>query len=152
VEQAILAAEETLYRFDQMKSKPDEARKAPRKLTLAVPRRSELALGETAAARGKAIAAGVRLAKDLGNLPGNVCTPTYLAEQAGVLAKEHGLGIQVLERSEIERLGMGSFLSVAKGSDEPPRFIVLEYPGGDRKQKPVVLVGKGITFDSGGIS
>jgi leucyl aminopeptidase len=152
VEQAILVAEETLYRFDQMKSKPDEARKIPRKLTLAVPRRSELALGETAAARGRAIAAGVKLAKDLGNLPGNVCTPTYLAEQARAMAGEAGIGIEVLEKAEIEKLGMGSFLSVAKGSDEPPRFIVLNYQGGGKKQKPVVLVGKGITFDSGGIS
>jgi leucyl aminopeptidase len=117
-----------------------------------VPRRSELALGEAAAARGGAIAAGMKLAKDLGNLPGNVCTPAYLAEEAKALARENGLGISVLEQAEIEQLGMGSFLSVAKGSDEPPRFIVLEYQGGGKKAKPVVLVGKGITFDSGGIS
>jgi leucyl aminopeptidase len=152
VEQAILAAEEALYRFERMKSKPDETRKPLRKLILAVPRRSELLLGETAAAQGSAIAAGMKLAKDLGNLPGNVCTPAYLAEEAKALAREHGLGISVLEQAEIEQLGMGSFLSVAKGSDEPPRFIVLEYKGGGKKARPVVLVGKGITFDSGGIS
>ena len=152
IEQAVTVAEETLYRFDQMKSKPEESRKALRKLTLAVPRRGELAIGEAAAARGKAISAGMKLAKDLGNLPGNVCTPTYLAEQAKAMAKEAGIGIEVLEQAEIEKLGMGSFLSVAKGSDEPPRFIVLNHKGGDKKQKPVVLVGKGITFDSGGIS
>ena len=152
VEQAVTVAEETLYRFEQMKSKPEEPRKTLRKLTLAVPRRGELAIGEAAAARGKAIAAGVKLAKDLGNLPGNVCTPTYLAEQAKFMAKEAGIGIEVLEQTAIEKLGMGSFLSVAKGSDEPPRFIVLDYQGGDKKAKPVVLVGKGITFDSGGIS
>ncbi len=152
IEQAVSVAEDTLYRFDQMKSKPEEPRKTLRKLTLAVPRRGELAIGEAAAARGKAISAGVKLAKDLGNLPGNVCTPTYLAEQAKAMAKETGIGVEVLEQAEIEKLGMGSFLSVAKGSDEPPRFIVLSHKGGDRKQKPVVLVGKGITFDSGGIS
>jgi leucyl aminopeptidase len=152
IEQAVIVAGETLYRFDQMKSKPEEPRKVLRKLTLAVPRRGELAIGEAAAARGKAISAGMKLAKDLGNLPGNVCTPTYLADQAKAMAKESGIGIEVLEQADIEKLGMGSFLSVAKGSDEPPRFIVLDYKGGDKKQKPVVLVGKGITFDSGGIS
>ena len=152
VEQAVLQAQDTLYRFDQMKSKPDEAKKPLRKLALGVQRRGDMALGEAAAARGQAIAAGVKLAKDLGNLPGNVCTPTYLADQAKALAKEFSLGIEVMERAEIEKLGMGSFLSVAKGSDEPPRFIVLNHKGGDKKQKPVVLVGKGITFDSGGIS
>jgi leucyl aminopeptidase len=152
VEQAVIIAEEALYRFDQMKSKPEEPRKTPRKLTLAVPRRGELALGEAAARRGKAIADGVKLAKDLGNLPGNVCTPTYLADQAGALAREAGLDIEILEKAQIEELGMGSFLSVAKGSDEPPRFIVLRHKGAEKKQKPVVLVGKGITFDSGGIS
>jgi leucyl aminopeptidase len=152
VEQAALIAHDTLYRFDQMKSKPDEHKRNLRKLVLAVQRRADLPLGEAAAARGQAIAAGVKLAKDLGNLPGNVCTPTYIAEQAKSLAREFGLGIEVMERPEIEKLGMGSFLSVAKGSDEPPRFIVLTHKGGDKKQKPVVLVGKGITFDSGGIS
>jgi len=156
VEQAALVAHDTLYRFDQMKSKPDEHKRNLRKLVLAVQRRADLPLGEAAAARGQAIAAGVKLAKDLGNLPGNVCTPTYIAEQAKALAKEFGLGIEVMDQPEIEKLGMGSFLSVAKGSDEPPRFIVLTHKGGDKqknvKQKPVVLVGKGITFDSGGIS
>ena len=94
----------------------------------------------------------MKLAKDLGNLPGNVCTPTYLADQARALAKEHSLSVQVLERQDMEKLGMGSFLSVAKGSDEPPKFIILQHKGGSKKDKPVVLVGKGITFDSGGIS
>ena len=152
IEQAVVVAEEALYRFDHMKSKPEESRKTLRKLILAVPRRGELAIGEAAAARGQAIAGGMKLAKDLGNLPGNVCTPTYLADQAKAMAKEMGIGIQVLERTDIEKLGMGSFLSVAKGSDEPPRFIILDYKGGAKGDKPVVLVGKGITFDSGGIS
>ncbi len=151
-EQAALITHEVLYRFDQMKSKPAEHRKPLRKLVLAVQRRGDLAPAEAGVARGKAIAGGVNLAKDLGNLPGNVCTPTYLADQARALAKEFGLGIEVMEKAEIEKLGMGSFLSVAKGSDEPPRFIVLTHKGGEKKQKPVVLVGKGITFDSGGIS
>ncbi|HNA83299.1 MAG TPA: leucyl aminopeptidase, partial [Thiobacillaceae bacterium] len=152
IEQAVRVAEETLYRFDSMKSKPEEQKKALRKLVLAVPRRGELGIGESAARRGQAIAAGMKLAKDLGNLPGNVCTPSYLADQARTMAKDMGIAIQIMETPEIEKLGMGSFLSVAKGSDEPPRFIVLEYRGGGKSEKPVVLVGKGITFDSGGIS
>jgi leucyl aminopeptidase len=93
------------------------------------------------------------LACSLGNLPGNVCTPTYLGERALALSTEFpDLKATVLERKDIEALGMGAFLSVARGSDEPPRFIVFEYNGSPKKQKPLVLVGKGITFDSGGIS
>jgi leucyl aminopeptidase len=152
VEQAVLVAHDATYRFNQMKSKPDETKNNLRKLVIGIQRRGDLPLSTAAAARGQAIAAGVKLAKDLGNLPGNVCTPTYLADQAKSIAKAFSLGIEVMERAEIEKLGMGSFLSVARGSDEPPRFIVLNYKGGDKKQKPVVLVGKGITFDSGGIS
>jgi len=152
IEQAALLANEAVYRFDQMKSKPEDNKKQLGKLTLALQNRADVAQAEAAAARGQAIAGGVKMAKDLGNLPGNVCTPTYLAEQAKTMAKEFGLGIEVMEQAEIEKLGMGSFLSVAKGSDEPPRFIVLTHKGADKKQKPVVLVGKGITFDSGGIS
>ncbi len=101
---------------------------------------------------GLAIGAGVGLAKDLGNLPPNICTPTYLGKQAKALAKTYGFKVEVLEREEIEKLGMGSFLGVAQGSIEPPRFIVLQHLKGDKKQKPTVLVGKGITFDTGGIS
>ncbi len=152
IEQAVIVAEDTLYRFERLKSKPEEAPRGPRKITLAVARRGELALGDAAMRRGAAIAAGMKLARDLGNLPGNVCTPTYLADQARAMAESNGLGVEILERADIERLGMGAFLSVAKGSDEPPRFIVLRHSGGAAGDKPVVLVGKGITFDSGGIS
>jgi leucyl aminopeptidase len=92
------------------------------------------------------------LTKDLGNLPSNVCTPSYLAERAQKLAREWKLACTVLERRDMERLGMGALLSVAKGSRQPPKFIELRYGGGGKKSKPVVLVGKGITFDTGGIS
>jgi len=103
-------------------------------------------------ARGAAIAAGVTFAKSLANLPGNYCTPTYLGEQARKLGKDHGLKVEVLDRKQIEKVGMGSFLAVAQGSAEPPRFIVARYEGAPKTQAPIVLVGKGITFDSGGIS
>jgi leucyl aminopeptidase len=94
----------------------------------------------------------MELAKDLGNLPGNICTPSHLADQAREIAKSHGLGVDILDRADMEKLGMNTLLSVARGSHEPPKFIVLRYSGGAAGAKPVVLVGKGITFDSGGIS
>ncbi len=153
VEHAVVAAMDAVYRFEDLKTQPTEVRRPLRKLTLSVPQRSDLMAGESAAARGLAIAHGMDLAKNLGNLPGNVCTPSYLGLRALDMGKEFpGLKVTVLEMSEIEALGMGSFLAVARGSDEPPRFIVLEYQGGPKRQKPRVLVGKGITFDSGGIS
>ena len=102
--------------------------------------------------RGAAIAAGVTLARECANRPGNHCTPTYLGEQAKRLGKEHGLKVEVLDRKAVEKLGMGAFLAVAQGSAEPLRFIVVRYEGAAKSQAPVVLVGKGITFDTGGIS
>ena len=152
VEHAVVVAMEAVYRFDQMKSQPADVRRPLRKLTLSVPQRSDLTAGEAAAARGLAIAHGMDLARDLGNLPGNICTPTHLAERAQALAQELGFKCEVFDRPKLEELKMGSFLSVTNGSDQAPKFIVLEYFGGPKKQKPLVLVGKGITFDSGGIS
>jgi len=100
---------------------------------------------------GEAVAAGHELARYLQMLPGNVCTPTYLADRAGALAKTHGFGVTVLDREAMRREGMGALLAVAQGTQQEPRFIVLEYqPVGS--QAPVALVGKGVTFDSGGIS
>ncbi|MFZ5483931.1 MAG: leucyl aminopeptidase [Pseudomonadota bacterium] len=150
-EQITLAAAELVYRFDRLKSEKPVPATALRTLVLSVAR-ARVRAAEAGLARGRAIAAGVDLAKDLGNLPGNHCTPSHLADQAKDLAKTHGLKLQVLERKDMEKLGMGSLLSVAKGSDEPPKFIILRYQGAAKADKPVVLVGKGITFDSGGIS
>ena len=152
IEQAVLMAMEAGYRFDRLKSKQDELRRPLRKITLNVSRRNELNVGEDAARQGLAIAQGISFAKDLGNLPGNICTPTYLADQAVGLSKTYSIKVDVLEEKELEKLGMGSFLSVAKGSRQPPKLIVLHYQGADKKQSPTVLVGKGITFDAGGIS
>jgi leucyl aminopeptidase len=151
IEQAAMITGDTLYKFDQLKSDKGEDKPALRKLSLMVGA-GEAKVAEAAVARGQAIANGVSLAKDLGNLPGNYCTPTYLADQAKTMAKANGLKIQVLEQKDMEKLGMGSLLSVAKGSDQPPKFIVMHYNGGAKDEKPVVLVGKGITFDAGGIS
>ena len=152
VEQLVSAVMEGTYRFDRLKSKPPEAKRPLRKVIINVANRGDVAEAESAIARALAIAEGVQLAKDLGNLPGNVCTPTYLAEQAQELGKRSGIKVEVIEQKEMEKLGMGSFLAVARGSRQPPKFIVLEYQGGARGAAPIVLVGKGITFDTGGIS
>jgi leucyl aminopeptidase len=152
IRQTVLMVGEALYRFDRFKSKKDEVRRPLRKITLTVESRSDLTAAETALSQGQAIVTGMNLAKDLGNLPGNICTPTFLAEQALELRKPLGLKVEVLERADMEKLGMGSLLSVTRGSHQPPKFIVLRHDGGKKGEKPVVLVGKGITFDSGGIS
>lgn len=101
---------------------------------------------------GLAIAEGVNLSKDLGNLPPNICTPTFLANTAKKLGRENKMRVTVLNQKQIEKLKMGSFLSVAKGSRQPLKFITLEHNKGPKNQKPIVMVGKGITFDAGGIS
>lgn len=106
-----------------------------------------------ALAKGKAVGEGMLLARRLGDLPANVCTPGYLASQARKLARSsQNLSVKVLNEPQMEKLGMGSLLSVSAGSVEPARMIVLEYKGGKKSEKPVALVGKGVTFDSGGIS
>jgi len=152
VRQTAMIALEATYRFDRFKSKKDEARRPLRKLTLGVERRNELAQAEEALAQGIAIGEGAALTKDLGNLPANVCSPTYLAEQAQALAREFKLDCEILERVDMEKLGMHSLLSVARGAHQPPKLIVLTYKGAKASVKPIVLVGKGVTFDTGGIS
>jgi leucyl aminopeptidase len=103
--------------------------------------------------QGKAIAQGVELTKQLADLPGNICTPTYLAEQAVALAAQHEkLKCEILEESDLQALGMGAFLSVSRGSRQPAKLISLFYQGAEASVKPVVLIGKGLTFDAGGIS
>ena len=147
----VMAAADALYRFEQMKST-----KSKRGALAAVALGLKAAAGKPAFERGisegRAIAAGMSLTRDLGNLPGNVCTPTYLAQASQDMARQHGLDVEVLDRKDMERLKMGALLSVAKGSKEPPKFIVLHHRGASKKEKPVVLIGKGVTFDTGGIS
>ena len=103
-------------------------------------------------ARGAAIAAGVAVARECANLPANFCTPSHLASEAKKLGRSHGLKVEVLDRKDVEKLGMGAFLAVAQGSAEPLKFIVARYEGAAKSKAPLVLVGKGITFDTGGIS
>jgi leucyl aminopeptidase len=139
------------YRFTELKSEPGELPALVR-VDLFCPDKAQSAAADQGAREGKAIASGMKLAKDLANLPGNICTPSYLAEQAGKLAELYPkLKCTVLEEKDMAELGMGALLAVARGSRQPPKLIVLEYQGG-LQDPPLALVGKGITFDSGGVS
>jgi len=153
VRQAVEASAASLYQFNNYKTGNKPERRQLRKLVLTVPTRKELSGGERAIQHGAAIAGGVKLARDLANHPANVCTPTYLADQARHLGKtSKSIKVQVLEEEEMSKLGMNTLLSVARGSAEPAKLITLEYRGAKKDAKPVVLVGKGVTFDTGGIS
>lgn len=153
--QLVESSLDSLYQFNVMKGASVQKEKAKKvsiseiSIFIEESQRPSVALGIK---EGKALSSGVSFAKDLGNLPPNVCTPTYLAEQALAMVKSHGLKVEVLERDELHQLGMGSFLGVAQGSVQPPKLIVLQHLKGASSDKPVVLVGKGITFDTGGIS
>jgi leucyl aminopeptidase len=146
-----LAAREAAYRFDRMKSQRDASARGPGALAFGCDRAQAGAIGAELKAAA-ALADGMDLARDLGNLPGNVCTPAYLADAAKRLGREHGLKVEVLERKQMEALKMGALLAVAQGSALAPKLVVIRYDGAGPKQAPVVLVGKGITFDTGGIS
>lgn len=154
VSHLVETALDATYRFEAIKRKQEaseekESKKGIKVLNIQIADATDLAEAKSGLVDGKAIGDGVSLTKDLGNLPPNVCTPTYLAEQAQALAKTYGLTVEVLEREAMQKLGMGSFLGVAQGSEEPPKLIVLQHLKGHQDQKPVVLVGKGITFDTG---
>ena len=150
INQIVLTAFESVYRSDSLKSKPGD-KPTLRKILLGCSKKPGSA-AQDALHQASSVAHGMNLAKDLGNLPGNICTPTYLADQAKKLASAHKLKATILEEKDMEKLGMFSLLSVTRGSRQPAKLITLEYRGADKKQKPVVLVGKGLTFDSGGIS
>ena len=145
----VLASSDAEYRTDAQKSKKEPAPAGVRKVVIATP---DAGSAKATLAQAAAIANGMKLTRDLGNLSPNICTPTYLAQTARKLADDFGFGLEVLERKQLEALKMGSFLAVARGSEEAPKFIVLRHNGGAPNDAPVVLVGKGITFDSGGIS
>ena len=143
---------DALYRFTDMKS----GRKAPtmplKKFGMAVASRGDAAKAMRGADHGAAIVSGMTIAKNLGNLPANICTPSYIARTAQKLARENkNLQTRVLNETEMKRLGMHSLLSVTAGTKEPAKLIIMQYKGKAGK-KPIVLVGKGVTFDSGGIS
>jgi leucyl aminopeptidase len=147
VRAAVTGTAEAAYVYVATKSKP-EGREIE-KVTIGV---ADAARAKAGFETAKAAATGIGFARELANLPPNHATPTRLGEEAKKLAKAHGFACEVMGPKEIAKLGMGAFMAVAQGSEEPARFIVLEYKGAAASEPPIVLVGKGITFDSGGIS
>ena len=149
-EALVMAVCDSLYLYRE--TKPSAPALSKLRAVSLVCRKANTAAVDAGLHIGKALAAGSTLAREYANRPANHCTPSVLAREARKLAKDHGLKVEVLDRKDCEKLGMGSFLAVAQGSDEPLKFIVARWMGGAKNEAPVVLVGKGITFDSGGIS
>ena len=140
-----------LYSFTEMKGKPVTGDSIQQIEFFAEKHLSDAV--KTGIENGQALANGMTLAKDIANTPGNICTPTYLAEMAKQLCKgKKSLSLSVLEEKDMEKMGMGAFLSVSQGSPQPAKLITIQYQGTDKNTKPHALVGKGITFDTGGIS
>jgi leucyl aminopeptidase len=146
---AVLGIRDAFYRFDQLKTQKTPAAPALQHVILPFSKKDQL---EDTLAEAVATADGIALARTLGNLPANICTPAYLAEEAKKLARQFKLELEVLERKDMERLGMGALAAVARASHQPPKLITIKYLGGRKGAKPLALVGKGITFDTGGIS
>lgn len=142
--------DDALYQLKPLKSVADPATPLSQIGLLAGP---DVAAAEKGLQQGIAIAAAVALSKKLGDLPGNICTPTYLAEQASTLSSNYAkLSVEILEEAAMQQLGMGALLSVTRGSRQPAKLICLHYQGGESNTKPIVFIGKGLTFDAGGIS
>ncbi len=138
------------YQFNECKSKPADKFSL---CQLILHSETDSNAIQTGIEQGQAIAAGVNFARRVSDLPGNICTPTYLAEQAVNLTQQYAeLSAEILEEADMQKLGMGSFLSVSRGSRQPAKLICLEYKGADASTQPIVFVGKGLTFDAGGIS
>ncbi|MCP4388491.1 MAG: leucyl aminopeptidase [Gammaproteobacteria bacterium] len=152
IRHAVMTLGNSEYQFNQLKSGKQERRKGLHKLGFNIAR-GDAAKARKAIDEAAAISAGMSLARDLGNLPANVCTPAYIAKQARQLARDDKkLRVNVLEEADMKRLKMGSLLSVSAGSRQPAKLIALEYRGAAAKEQPIALVGKGVTFDTGGIS
>lgn len=155
IQQSIFALNASQYRFEDFKSKKKQKPLALKQMTFHVANKKEQQIATRACAIADAICNGIKLTKDLANVPANICNPTYLATQAKQFAKAHGkdrVSCAVLEEKELRALGMGLLLSVTSGSNTPAKLITLEYRGAKKNVKPIVLVGKGITFDTGGNS
>ena len=150
----VAAVEQACYRFDSLKSKKNR-QKPPslKRFGIGVAERKTHTEVSATLPQAEAVAAGARLAKDLGNMPSNLCTPRYLAGIAKKIAsRSNKATARILTPPDMKRLGMGALLSVTAGATEPARLLVIQYRGGKAGEKPVAMVGKGITFDTGGIS
>ncbi|MGI9327223.1 MAG: leucyl aminopeptidase [Pseudomonadales bacterium] len=145
------ALSQALYSYDSYKSKDNKASPQLRSLYLLTDKRGEK-VTQRAVREGNALRAGLDFARDLGNEPPNVCNPSYLLKQARALARADKVKVSALDEKRMTELGMGAFMSVSQGSDTPGKMIIIQYSGGKRGEAPVALVGKGITFDTGGIS
>lgn len=153
VRHAIEAAQASLYVFDQLKTHREEPRRPLRKMVFNVPSRRELPIGERAVSHGLAVAKGVKLTRDAANMPPNICTPLWLAEQAEGLAEQYSnLTVERVNEAQMAELGMNAYLAVSRGSENPAVMALMHYRGAGDERAPIVLVGKGLTFDSGGIS
>ena len=153
VQLSVTAIESAMYIYSETKPSATNSKTRLKKQKFIAANKDELADMRDGIEFGQAIASGMNLAKELGNLPGNICTPTYLAEQALALKKGvKKLKVNILEEAQMKKLGMGALLSVSTGSVEPAKLVCMEYNGGNDDERPIVLVGKGITFDTGGIS
>jgi leucyl aminopeptidase len=152
IKQAVQVCSNTLYRFEEYKSQKSPTLKI-KEMTFSVADKKAFKAAQTALNQAISIADGMTLTKNLANTPSNICTPAYLADAAKKLAKRYrAITVKVLEEKDMKKLGMGAFLSVTKGSRQDAKLVALEYKGTRKKQAPVALVGKGITFDTGGIS
>ena len=152
VEECVCAAQLALYRFDALKKPAKDENPAPQWLALGFDGESVPDGGHAAARRGENAAWAVALARDLANMPGNLLSPALLAERAATVAEESGLACEILDEDALAREGLDCLRAVGQGSTRPPRLVVLEYaPAGHEQEKPLILVGKGITFDSGGL-
>lgn len=153
VRQAVEATQDNLYTFNQLKSRKEDTRRPLRKIVFNVPTRRELPIGESAIAHGLAVSAGMKLCKDVANMPPNICNPEYLGARAEDLAEQYdNISVELVKEAQMKELGMTSYLAVGRGSDNESVMSVIKYSGGPSDKAPVVLVGKGLTFDSGGIS
>ncbi|MGS0674333.1 leucyl aminopeptidase [Shewanella sp. 0m-4] len=154
VREAVETTQNSLYCFDALKTRKGETRRPLRKLVFNVPTRRELTVGERAIEHGMAVSAGMHLCRDVANMPPNICNPAYLASQARQIAENtENLTVTTIGEEQMEALGMNSYLAVGRGSDNESVMTIMEYKGAiDNTEKPIVLIGKGLTFDSGGIS
>ena len=153
VRQAVESANESVYSFSQLKTKKGEPRRPLRKMIFNVPTRKDLHLGERAVVHASAVSFGVKIAKDVSNMPPNICNPQYLNDQSAELVSQYdSLSLETIGEAQMAELGMHTYLAVGRGSVNESVMSVIHHKGGAKNDKPIVLVGKGLTFDSGGIS
>ncbi len=153
IRQAVEATQDCLYSFNSLKTRKEEPRRPLRKIVFNVPTRRELPIGERAITHALAISIGVKSCKNVANMPPNICNPAYLSEQAKTLESDYdNISVEIVDEQQMEELGMGSYLAVGRGSENESLMSVIKYSGANDDSAPIVLLGKGLTFDSGGIS